>query len=131
MTVEASDGSTVRFRLIGEPPVDDCLEGARQLVFPTSAAGERVVRGATLRNTCATPVVGIDLHADVGGDVQPHLVPFTSKQNLALIRTAYTKTPFLAGRPESDHRKAAQHADKARCVVAGTRPAHTESAGTP
>jgi choloylglycine hydrolase len=67
--------------------------------------------------SCSSPVVGIDIHADVTGDVLPHLRRFTARQNLDLIRTAYEKTPFLADRPEFDQRQAARHADDARCVA--------------
>jgi choloylglycine hydrolase len=89
-----------------------------RLHYRTRSGGQsRTIGLAGVDFSCATPVVGIDLHADVAGDVRPHLAPFTSEQNLALVRTAYEKTPFLAGRPEFDHHKAAQHAQKARCVL--------------
>lgn len=77
---------------------------------------------AGLDFSCSAPVVGIDLHAEVAGNVGPHLAPFTDEQNLNLIHAAYQQTPFLAELPESAHREAARHAAKARCVLPGQTP---------
>lgn len=67
--------------------------------------------------SCSSPVLGIDIHADVEGDTRPYLTPFSAQQNLALIRSAYEKTPFLADRSDVDHQQVARHAEEARCVV--------------
>ncbi len=56
MTVGASDGSTVRIGLVGEPPVRDCLSDPVPLPFGPVRIGSRRVVSVVVRNSCDAPL---------------------------------------------------------------------------
>ena len=49
-----------------------------------------------------TPVLVLDVNADMTGDVTDLLEPYTLEANRALVGRAFAKTSFLAETPESN-----------------------------
>jgi choloylglycine hydrolase len=77
--------------------------------------GTRIIELRRLDFSCATPVRIIDINADITGDVTELLEPYTFEANQALVDSAFAKTSFLTGTPQSALNYLARFPDTTPC----------------
>jgi penicillin V acylase-like amidase (Ntn superfamily) len=86
--------------------------GARVVSFRTDTnASVRRVALDRFDFSCRTPVATLDVTAPGAGDVTTGFREYTRAANRALIDASFSKTPFLAARPESERAAVAAHPD--------------------
>jgi choloylglycine hydrolase len=77
------------------------------------------MKGLTLE--CNTPVTTIDINAPLSGDVGKSLKPYTSAANMKLVRSSFSRTPFLGDTPPDLRDELANYPDATTCgTQAGT-----------
>jgi len=65
--------------------------------------------------SCATPVLLLDLHQNQPGDAGPQLRPYSRAVNLALLRSSFAQTDFLARTPAAEIERDAALPDAGTC----------------
>lgn len=96
----------------------------RALHFRTETAEEiKTVDFAKLDFSCRTPVVTLDLHAPLSGDVSTLLEPYSRAKNYALILEAHRATSFLRNTSIAEIEADAAHPDSTSCSWAPRRRA--------
>jgi len=92
---------------------------AGEVYFRTE--GNRAIRRVALAGfdfSCGTPVKMLDVTAGGAGDVGPAFVDYRLAANLALIESAFTKTPFLREVPAAARDALAAHPGTASSCAA-------------
>ena len=85
---------------------------ARVVSFRTDTnASVRRVALDRLDFSCRTPVAMLDITTPGAGDVTGGFREYTRAANRALIDASFSKTPFLAARPEAERASLAAHPD--------------------
>src|SRR5262249_15612391 len=94
----------------------------RRAYFRTQAARSvRWIDMDGLALDCNTPVTTIDVNAPLTGDVAKSLKPYTTTANLKLVRSSFSKTPFLSETPPDLRDELANYPDATTCgTQAGT-----------
>jgi len=72
----------------------------------------------TLKFDCHTPVVTLDVNAPLSGDVRGSLKPYSSDANLKLVRSSFSRTPFLNETPPDMRDELARYPDATTCANA-------------
>ena len=75
---------------------------------------------ASLDFSCGSPVLALDLNQNQPGDVRAQLKPYTRDANLALLRSSYAQTQFLASVPAVQIEREASLPDATACRAAST-----------
>ncbi len=70
---------------------------------------------ASLDFSCGSPVLLMDLHRNEPGDARQQLQPYTRQVNLALMRSSYAKTEFLARTPSAEIERRANLPESTVC----------------
>lgn len=65
--------------------------------------------------SCGSPVLVLDLHQNQPGDARAQLTPYSRDANLALIRSSYGQTSFLARTPAAALEREAALPDTTKC----------------
>jgi penicillin V acylase-like amidase (Ntn superfamily) len=93
--------------------------GASEVYFKTDTSNAiRRVSVTSFDFSCRMPVKMLDVAVPRSGDVATAFVDYTPAANRALVEAAYTKTPFLSGKSETERASAADHADAtSACAV--------------
>jgi choloylglycine hydrolase len=71
--------------------------------------------------SCVSPVLGMDVHQSDGGDVLGRLRPYTSIDNVALVRSTWGQTGFLKLRPLEEMEYVGMLPYQSVCVAAPGR----------
>jgi penicillin V acylase-like amidase (Ntn superfamily) len=77
------------------------MDGLRVSFRTNGNPGTRSIDLKRLDFACDSPVLVLDINADLTGDVTELLEPYTLEANRALVGRAFAKTRFLAETPES------------------------------
>jgi len=86
--------------------------------FRTQRNGQiKTLALAGLDFSCGTPVLVMDLHLNQPGDARPQLRPYTRAANLALLRSSFAQTEFLARTPAAEIARNAALPDASSCHV--------------
>lgn len=75
---------------------------------------------ASLDFSCGSPVLVLDLHQNLPGDIRAQLKPYTRDANLALIRASFAQTEFLARTPAAELEREAAAPDATTCRATAT-----------
>lgn len=89
----------------------------RRVHFRTADRPEiRTLDLAELDFSCSAPVLVLDLHEELEGDVRPALRAYAEQENLDLIRSSFAQVYFLADTPDESLVRRAAHPDTSRCL---------------
>jgi choloylglycine hydrolase len=91
----------------------------RRAYFRTHAARDiRWIDMDGLPFDCNTPVSVLDMNAPLSGDAAKSLKPYTSAANLKLVRSSFSKTPFLSETSPELRDELANYPDATTCGTA-------------
>jgi len=95
---------------------------AQRVHFRTEAASSiKTLSLAGIDFSCAAPVLMLDLHAPVDGDVRARLRTYSRDANLALIRETFAQTSFLRGLPDKELERVASWPEQGSCLMPALR----------
>ena len=90
---------------------------AQRVHFRTEAASSiNTLSLAGIDFSCAAPVLMLDLHAPVDGDVRARLRTYSRDANLALTRETFAQTTFLRGLPDKELERVASWPEQRSCL---------------
>jgi penicillin V acylase-like amidase (Ntn superfamily) len=92
----------------------------RRAYFRTRAARDvRWIDMDGLALDCNTAVTTVDINAPLSGDVAKSLKPYSSAANMKLVRSSFSKTPFLNETPPEMRDELANYPDATTCATPG------------
>jgi penicillin V acylase-like amidase (Ntn superfamily) len=77
--------------------------------------GVRVLRLDALDLACSSPARTVDLQRPLTGDLAPHLEPYSTAANAALVEKNYHASSVTRRTPPAEIRSVASHPEQARC----------------
>ncbi len=100
---------------------------ARRVHFHTGDGRIKTLALQELDFSCSSPTLAVDLHLadpipERGGDLLPHLRPYSQAQNEILVRDSFRRISFLASTPEEELRRIVHYPETTLCSTPSSPP---------